>query len=145
LIVIGAAFAKVTFEAQGVVEGVGVGEDAGVAEGEGVGATVGEGVGVVAGVGVAVLAGVGVAVVAGVGVGVEAPSGAGAGIPTVIGVPVLKKPIVAFAACGGRLESKRKLYNVPQRMAFAFWFWAKVSEFQLREPAVCTGVHGVLL
>ena len=31
-----------------------------------------------------------------------------------IGVPVLKKPIVAFAACGGRLESKRKLYNVPK-------------------------------
>jgi hypothetical protein len=36
------------------------------------------------------------------------------------GVPVLKKPIVAVAACGGRLESNRKLYNVPQRMAFAF-------------------------
>ncbi len=49
-----------------------------------------------------------------------------------IGVPVLKNPIVAFTACGGLLESKRKLYSVPQRMAFAFWFWAKVSEFQLR-------------
>ena len=45
----------------------------------------------------------------------------------------------------GTQESKRKLYNVPHRMAFAFWFWAKVSELQLREPVVCTGVHGVLL
>ena len=27
-------------------------------------------------------------------------------------------------------ESKRKSYKVPQRMAFAFWFWAKVSELQ---------------
>ena len=52
-----------------------------------------------------------------------------------IGVPVLKKPIVAFATCGGRLESKRKLYNVPQRSAFAFWFCAKVSELQLRSLA----------
>ena len=60
----------------------------------------------------------------------------GAWIPTVIGAPVLKKPIVAFAACGGRLESKRKLYNVPQRIAFAFWFCAKVSELQLRALAV---------
>ena len=51
---------------------------------------------------------------------------------TVIGAPVLKKPIVAFVACGGLLESKRKLYKVPKRMAFAFWFCAKVSELQLR-------------
>ena len=55
---------------------------------------------------------------------------------TVIGAPVLKKPIVAHPACGGRLESKRKLYNVPQRMAFAFWFCAKVSVLQVRAPAV---------
>ena len=72
----------------------------------------------------------------GVGVGVAPPSGEGPWIPTVIGVPVLKKPIVAFAACGGRFESKRKLYNVPQRNAFAFWFCAKVSELQLRSLAV---------
>ena len=48
-----------------------------------------------------------------------------------IGDPVLKKPTVALALCGGRLESKRKLYIVPKRMAFAFGFWAKVSEFQV--------------
>ena len=57
-------------------------------------------------------------------------------MPTVIGVPVLKKPTVAFVVCGGRLESKRKVYMVPQRMAFAFWFCAKVSELQLRSLAV---------
>ena len=55
---------------------------------------------------------------------------------TVIGVPVLKKPIVAFAACGVRLESKRKLYKVPQRMAFAFAFSKMVSELQLSALAV---------
>ena len=55
---------------------------------------------------------------------------------TVIGAPVLKKPTVAFVACGGRLESKRKLYNVPYRIALAFWFCAKVSEFQLTALAV---------
>ena len=53
-----------------------------------------------------------------------------------MGDPVLKKPIVAFVACGGRLESNRKLYKVPQRIAFAFWFCAKVSELQLRALAV---------
>jgi hypothetical protein len=53
-----------------------------------------------------------------------------------MGVPVLKKPIVAFAVCGGLVESKRKLYKVPQRNAFAFWFWAKVSELQLRALTV---------
>jgi len=120
--VIGAAFAKVKVEAQGVVEGVGVGVVAGVAEGVGVG--------VAAGVAV------GVGVTPGVGVGVTAPSGAGAWIPTVMGDPVLKKPIVAFAACGGRLESKRKLYKVPQRNAFAFAFCARVSELQLKSLAV---------
>ena len=57
----------------------------------------------------------------------------------------MKKPIVAFAACGGRLESKRKLYKVPQRMAFAFWFCANVSEFHVKVPPACTEAHGVLL
>ena len=52
------------------------------------------------------------------------------------GVPVLKKPIVAFVASGGLSESNRKLYNVPQRMAFAFWFCAKVSELQLTASVV---------
>ena len=57
-------------------------------------------------------------------------------IATVTGVPVLKKPMVAFVAKGDLSESKRKLYKVPQRMAFAFWFWAKVSELQLTSAAV---------
>ena len=65
-----------------------------------------------------------------------AVSGVGPWMATVVGLPVLKYPIVAFTACGGRLESKRKLYKVPQRNAFAFWFWTKVSELQLRELAV---------
>src|SRR4029077_15733800 len=64
---------------------------------------------------------------------------------TVIGAPVLKKPIVAFVTCGGLLESKRKLYKVPKRMAFAFWFWAKVSELQLRALQVWFEVQGALL
>jgi hypothetical protein len=115
-----------------VTPGVGVGVVTGVALGVGVapgGVAVALGVGVGPG---------GVAVALGVGVGV-APvhtSGEGAWIPTVIGVPVLRKPIVAFAACGGRSESKRKLYMVPNRTAFAFWFWAKVSVFQLIESRV---------
>ena len=53
-----------------------------------------------------------------------------------MGAPVLKKPIVAFAACGGRSESKRKVYIVPKRIAFAFGFCAKVSELQVRSLAV---------
>ena len=53
----------------------------------------------------------------------------------VIGAPVLKKPIVALAVCGGLFESKRKLYKVPQRNTFAFWFWAKVSELHVNAPA----------
>src|SRR5438105_4577274 len=92
------------------------------------------------GVGVGATVAVAVAVAAGVGVGGGVPVAVGVGVPvplgpwiaTVIGVPVLKKPIVAFAVWGGLLESKRKLYNVPQRIAFAFWSCAKVFEFQLR-------------
>jgi hypothetical protein len=93
------------------------------------------------GVGVEVGVGVGLGVIpglrVGVGVGVALHGSVeGPWIPTVIGVPVLKKPIVAFAVCGGPLESKRKLYRVPQRNAFAFWFWAKLSELQLRLSVV---------
>ena len=55
-----------------------------------------------------------------VGAGVGVASGLGAWIPTVIGDPVLKKPSVALALCGALLESNRKLYKVPQRIAFAF-------------------------
>ena len=89
------------------------------------------GVGVAPGVAVAL----GVAVTPGVGVGTTAQA-SGPRMATVTGVPVLKKPIVAFAASGGWSESNRKLYNVPHRMAFAFWFCAKVSELQLRSVAV---------
>ena len=80
-----------------------------------------------------------------VAVGVGVPVPAGPWIATVIGVPVLKKPIVAFVACGGLLESKRKLYNVPQRIAFAFGFCAKVSEFQVRLVTLASKVHSALL
>src|SRR5436190_637713 len=111
----------------GVWVAVGVGEEGGVTEGVGVG--VGEGLGVGAGVMV--------------GVGVGTPSQAlGPRIATVVGAPVLKKPMVAFVATGGLLESNRKLYRVPQRMAFAFWFCAKVSELQVTAPVVCVRVQG---
>jgi hypothetical protein len=50
-----------------------------------------------------------------------------------MGEPVLKKPTVALALCGGWSASNRKLYNVPNRMALAFWFWAKVSHAQVME------------
>jgi hypothetical protein len=128
----------------GVAGGVGVG--AGVVDGVGVdsgGVAVGLGV-EIGGVGVGVSVGVGVA--GGVGVGVE-PHGSveGPWIATVIGVPFLKKPIVAFAVRGGLVESKRKLYKVPQRNAFAFWFCAKVSELQLRALVDWFWVQAALL
>ena len=81
------------------------------------------GVGTGRGVGVGVAVGVGVGVAEGVGVGVGdgvTLQALGAAIPTVVVVPVLKKPIVALVAIGGLSESKRKLYKVPQRIAFAF-------------------------
>ena len=34
---------------------------------------------------------------------------------------------------------------MPQRIALAFWFCAKVSQFHVSELAVWVGVHGVLL
>jgi hypothetical protein len=79
----------------GVGRGLGVGRVLGVGLGLGVEVGVGLGVAVAVGVGVAVA----VAVAVGVGVGVPPPPGAW--IPTVIGVPVLKKPTVALALCGG--------------------------------------------
>jgi hypothetical protein len=115
--------------AYGLDGGVGLGRDCGVDLGEGVALGVGVGVGV--GVAVAVA----VAVAVGVGVGV-ASAKTGASITTVIGEPVLKKPTVAVSVCGGWLESNRKLYNVPQRIAFAFWFCAKVSDAQLMEAGI---------
>ena len=79
------------------------------------------------------------------GVGEGPPVGAGPWIATVIGAPVLKKPIVAFAASGAALESNRKLYNVPQRIAFAFGFCAKVSELQVRLVPLKLGNHAAPL
>jgi hypothetical protein len=79
---------------------------------------VGRGLGDAVGLGVGVGRGVAVGVAVAVGVGVAPP--AGAWIATVIGDPVLKKPTVALALCGGWSASNRKLYNVPKRIAFAF-------------------------
>ncbi len=74
------------------------------------------------GVGVAVTLGVAVGVEEGVGVGVIS-DGNGAGTGTEIGAPVLKNPMVAEPpGSGGPLASNRKLYNVPQRIAFALAF-----------------------
>src|ERR1044071_4831954 len=96
----------------------------------GVGRTLGDGLGLGEGVGL----GVAVGVVLGVGVGVGVAAPAGAWIATVIGDPVVKKPTVAFAPCGGWSASKRQLYKVPKRIAFAFEFCANVSQFQVIEP-----------
>src|SRR6266536_2419274 len=96
----------------------GVGVRVGVGVGVGVGVNVAVGVGVRVGVGLAVAVAVGVGLAVGVGVGVPPP--VGTWIATVMGEPVLKKPTVALALCGGRSASNRKLYNVPKRIALAF-------------------------
>src|SRR5436190_23395585 len=96
--------------------------------------------------GAVVAVGVAVAVAVAVGVGVPAQTpGEGPWIPTLTSDPVLKRPILAVAACGGRSESKRKLYMVPKRIAFAFWFWARVSEVQVRSLVVWFVVQAALL
>ncbi len=69
----------------------------------------------------------------------------GATTSTVTGEPVLKKLIVASLLVGAALESNRKLYSVPQRIALAFWFCAKVSQFQVAEIPSLVKVHGILL
>jgi hypothetical protein len=83
-----------------------------------VGRAVGLALGVAVAVAVAVAVGVAVAVAVGVTVGVI--WGMGHGTTTVMGDPVLKKPIVAYQSDGNRSASNRKLYNVPKRIAFAF-------------------------
>ena len=81
----------------------------------------------------------------GVGVGVTSDL-KGAGTLTVTGEPVLKKLMVALLETGAALESNRKLYSVPQRIALAFGFCAKVSELQVRvEPSPISTVQGALL
>ena len=118
--------------------GVGVGRGVAVA----VAVTVGVGVGEI--VAVAVAVGVGLIVAVGVAVGVASDM-KGATTSTLTGEPVLKKPMVASLTLGGALESNRKLYNVPQRIALAFWFCAKVSLLQVAELPLLVKVHGVLL
>jgi hypothetical protein len=98
------------------------------------------GVGLVGGVTVAVA----VALAVAVGVGV-ASDWKGAWTLTEIGEPVLKNPMFAVVSAGGALESKRKLYNVPKRIALAFWFCANVSQFQVADVKFLVTVQGVLL
>ena len=126
--------------ALGVAVPLGVGVTVAVAVG--VGVTVGVGGGVEVGVAVAVAVGVGVAV--GVTVGVVSDC-AGAWILTEIGEPVLKNPMFAVLSAGGAVESNRKLYNVPKRIALAFWFCANVSQFQAADVKLLVKIQGVLL
>ena len=128
---------------------LGDGLDLGVGVGRGVG--VGEivAVGVEVGVGVAVGVAVAVTVAVGVGVGV-ASDVKGATTSTVTGDPVLKKAMFAVLVAGAAGESNRKLYSVPHRIALAFWFCAKVSQFHTAEFGKGGGpfkvkVQGVLL
>ena len=94
----------------------------------GVGCVLGVGLGLGVDVGVAVAVAVTVAVAVAVGVAVAGAVGVtvgviwtmGHGTTTVMGDPVLKKPIVAYQSDGNRSASNRKLYNVPKRIAFAF-------------------------
>ena len=106
--------------------------------------TVGVAVGEIVAVGVGLTVVVGVAVAVGVAVGVASDMN-GTATSTVTGEPVLKKPIVAVPTSGGAVESNRKLYSVPQRIALAFWFCAKASQFQVAEIPSLVKVHGVLL
>jgi hypothetical protein len=77
------------------------GRGRGVGRGLGGGLNLGVGVGRGVAVGVVLAVAVGVAVGVGVGVGVGVTPPEGAWIATIIGEPVLKKPIVALPACGG--------------------------------------------
>ena len=117
----------------------------GVTRGVALGVAVTVGVGGIVAVAVAVGVGLTIAVAVAVAVGVTSDM-KGATMPTVTGEPVLKKPMVALLAIGGALESNRKLYSVPQRIALAFGFCANVSELQVRvEPVPPSTVHGALL
>jgi len=125
--------------AVGVTVGVAVGVTVGVGVGV-IGGSLGVGVGLGGGVTVAVA----VAVAVAVGVGV-ASDWRGAWTLTEIGEPVLKNPMLAVVSAGGAVESNRKLYNVPKRIALAFWFCTKVSQFHVPENPLSVKVQGVLL
>ena len=66
-------------------------------------------------------------------------------ICTDIGLPVLRKPTVAFTVAGGRFESNLMLYKVPQRTAFAFGFCSIVSDPHVITPPASVCVQAVLL
>jgi hypothetical protein len=85
--------------ALGVGRVLGVGLGLGVEVGVGVGVAVA--VAVAVGVAVAVAVGVAVTLAVAVAVGVGVPPPPGAWISTMVGDPVLKKPTVALALCGG--------------------------------------------
>jgi hypothetical protein len=133
----------------GVAVAVGVGEggkSVGVGVGLGGGVTVAVAVAVAVGVGVGLEGGVTVAVAVAVGVAVGVASDcAGAWTLTEIGEPVLKNPMFAVVSAGGAVESKRKLYNVPKRIALAFWFSAKVWQFQVADVKLVVKIQGSLL
>ena len=142
---VGVVVAAGVGEAGGVAPGVTVTVGLGVGEGGGVPVGVGVAVGGTVGVGAGVDVGDGVGGTVGVGVGVGGTVGVGDALTlqafgprtaTVIGAPVLKNPTVACVAMGAWSESNRKLYMVPQRMAFAFAFNRMVSELQVSAPAV---------
>ena len=122
--------------------GLAVGCDLGVGVTRGV--ALGVAVTVAVGVGEIVAVGVGLTVAIGVGVGVASDM-KGATTSTVTGEPVLKKLIVASLLVGAALESNRKLYSVPQRIALAFWFCAKISQFQVTDVKPFVKVQGALL
>ncbi len=131
--------------------GLAVGWDLGVGVGRGVAVGVAVTVGVGVGEIVAVAVGVGLTVAVGVAVGVGVASDwKGAWISTATGAPVLKKAMFAVLVSGAAVESNRKLYSVPHRIALAFWFCAKVSQFHTAEFGKGGGpfkvkVQGVLL
>ena len=128
--------------------GVGVGRTVavGVAVGVGLGGGVTVVVGVAVGVSVAVgvTDGVGVTVAVAVGVGV-ASDPIGAWTLTEIGEPVLKNPMFAVVSRGPAVESNRKLYNVPKRIALAFSFSANVWQFHVAEVKPSVKSQGSLL
>ena len=126
----------------GVGRIVAVGVAVGVGLGGGVTVAVGVGVGVSVGVGVT--DGVGVTVAVAVGVGVASVP-KGAWTLTEIGAPVLKNPMFAVLSAGGASESNRKLYNVPKRIALAFWFSANVSQFHVADMKLLVKSQGSLL
>lgn len=115
----------------GVAEGVGVGLGGGsLAVG------VGDGGGVIVAVAIAVAVGVGDGVVS---------DCAGAWTLIEIGEPVLKNPMLAVVSAGGAVESNRKLYNVPKRIALAFSFSANVWQFHVADMKLLVKSQGSLL